>query len=176
MSALSDGTASPAVIRLSRLAVVASVAVFFTLVVFGNITDFGSNWQFVQHVLSMDTTFQSPNLMWRAITSEPLQLAAYFLIIGWQLSTAILLWWGVARLWTARRAGRAEYVRARDTAVVGLTAGFLLYGLGFLGIAAEWFAMWQSDIWNGQATAGIFIAYIGIALIYLCGPEDAAQG
>lgn len=176
MSSPADGTVSPAVIRLSRTAVVASVAFFFTLVAFGNITDFGSNWQFVQHVMSMDTTFQSPNLMWRAVTSEPLQLAAYWLIIIWQVVTAVLLWWGVGRMFKTRNAGRGTFARARNIAVVGLTAGFLLYGFGFLGVAAEWYAMWQSEIWNGQATASIFVAYIGIALIYLCGPEDAPQG
>lgn len=174
MPDLTDDIPSPAILRLSRTVVTASVAFFFSLVVFGNLTDFGSNWQFVQHVLSMDTTFQSPSLMWRAITSEGLQLAAYWLIIGWQGMTTVLLWLGVARMWKARNAGRGPFLRARNVAVLGLTAGLLLYGFGFLGVAGEWFAMWQSEIWNGQATAGIFIAYIGLALIWLCGPEDAA--
>ena len=33
--------------------------------------------------------------------------------------------------------------------------GHLLYIVGFLVVAGEWFAMWQSKIWNGQATADL---------------------
>ena len=45
---------------------------------------------------------------------------------------------------------------------------------GFLAVAGEWFAMWQSHTWNGQATAGIFVLLIGVALLHLCGPEADA--
>ena len=48
-------------IRLVKAVLVAAVALFFTLVAFGNVTDYGSNWLFVQHVLSMDTTFPDSN-------------------------------------------------------------------------------------------------------------------
>ena len=41
-------------------------------------------------------------------------------------------------------------------------------------VAGEWFAMWQSHTWNGQATAGIFVLLIGVALLHLCGPEADA--
>ena len=44
-------------VRLSKIAIVAVIALFFTVVAFGNITDYGTNWQLVQHVLSMDTRF-----------------------------------------------------------------------------------------------------------------------
>jgi predicted small integral membrane protein len=36
------------VIRYCKIAFVASVALFFTIVAFGNITDYGTNWQFVR--------------------------------------------------------------------------------------------------------------------------------
>jgi predicted small integral membrane protein len=44
-------------IRCSKILLVASVALFTTLVVFNNITDYGSNYAFVEHVLRMDTVF-----------------------------------------------------------------------------------------------------------------------
>lgn len=158
--------------RFSRIALTASVALFFTLVAFGNVTDFDSNWQFVRHVVAMDTTFQSPGLMWRAVTSETIQKAAYLGIIGWQIVTAILLWWGLARLVAARHADRIVFAKAKGIAVLGLTAGFMLYAVGFLAIAGEWFSMWQSPQWNGQTKAGIFLTFIGIALLHLCGAEE----
>lgn len=103
------------------------MALFFALVALGNITDYGSNFAFVQHVLAMDTTFKSPALMWRAIANPTLHHAAYILIIAWQVATAALLWLGVARLWQARTAPRRQFQAARGAAILGLTAGFLLY-------------------------------------------------
>ena len=121
--------------------------------------------------MSMDTTFQDPDLMWRAVTDPVLQHAAYGTIITWQALTALVLWIGVIRL-PAPPLPTAKFSRrARSVAIVGLTMGLLLYAIGFLVVAGEWFAMWQSHIWNGQATAGIFVLFIGLALLHLCGPE-----
>lgn len=158
-------------LRLSRIALVAGVAAFFTLVAFGNLTDYGANWQFVSHVLSMDTTFRDPALMWRAVTDPTLQRAVYGLIIAWQGATALVMWIGVARLLRALDAHPAEFAEARALAIAGLTMGLLLYSVGFLVVAGEWFAMWQSETWNGQRTAGIFVLLIGITLLHLCGSE-----
>ncbi|WP_029007912.1 DUF2165 family protein [Azospirillum halopraeferens] len=157
--------------RLSRIAVLAGVALFFTLVALGNITDYGSNFAFVQHVLTMDTTFRSPALMWRAIGSPALHHAAYLAIIAWQVLTAVLCWWGALRLWRVRRLEASIVEHAKRTGIAGLTAGFLLYAVGFIAIGGEWFAMWQSDTWNGQDTAAIFLTMVGIALLHLCGAE-----
>lgn len=159
--------------RLSRLSLVAAVALFFTLVAVGNIVDYGSNFAFVQHVLTMDTTFQSPALMGRAIREPWVHHAAYWLIIGWQVLTALLCWTGAWALWRARGSA-ADFAAAKGTAVAGLTAGFLLYAVGFVVVGGEWFAMWQSQIWNGQRTAHIFFTFIGIVLLYLSLPESEA--
>lgn len=159
-------------LRLSRIALTTAVAVFFTLIAFGNVTDYGTNFAFVQHVLSMDTIFPDSTLRWRAITDPPLHHLAYGLIIAWQGATAALLWLGVARLWAARGATAGDWNAARGPALLGLTAGMLLYGLGFLVIAGEWFAMWQSRQWNGQATAAIFLGFCGLVLLHLAREES----
>ena len=44
-------------VRCRKVVLVSAIARFFTLVAFGNVTNHQSNWQFVQHVLSMDPTF-----------------------------------------------------------------------------------------------------------------------
>src|SRR5262245_31846170 len=111
-------------VRLSRIATVAAVALFFLLVAIGNVTDYGSNFQFVRHVLSMDTTFNSPNLMWRAITAPALHHAAYVLIIAWEILTALLLLAGTVAMWRQRSASRAAFVASCRLAILGLTAGF----------------------------------------------------
>jgi predicted small integral membrane protein len=83
------------IIRLSKTATVAAIALFASLVAFGNITDYGTNWAFVQHVLSMDTVFPTTNIKYRAIDAPALQTAAYVLIIAGETITAILCWIGL---------------------------------------------------------------------------------
>src|SRR4051794_41903739 len=98
--------ASPVnVVRARKVTLVAAVALFFTCVAFGNITDYDSNWQFVQHVLSMDTTFPNSSLHWRAITDAAVQRAAYWLIIATQIATAGVLWVGTVAIFA--RVGEA---------------------------------------------------------------------
>ena len=161
-------------IRLVKAVLTATVALFFTLVAFGNITDYSSNWQFVQHVLSMDTTFPDSALHWRAITNPTLQSVSYWMIILWEAATALVLWVGVIRLLLSRSA--AAFANAKGPAVLGLAMGFVLYAVGFVDIGGEWFAMWQSHIWNGQATAFEFLTLISAVLIILLIPEPADIG
>ena len=50
-----------------KAVLVAFVGMYFTLVVFNNLTDYNSNYQFVSHVLAMDTVFPENQGMWRSI-------------------------------------------------------------------------------------------------------------
>jgi predicted small integral membrane protein len=151
--------------RVTKIVIVAVVATFFSIVAYTNIADFKTNHEFVRHVLSMDTTFGSPDLMWRAVEDPALQRAAYWLIIAWEGVTAILCWLGVAALSRAWSAPSADFDRARTFAIAGLLMGLVLYAFGFLVVASEWFAMWQSDKWNAQATAGMFTTVLIGALV-----------
>ena len=153
-------------LRLSKLSLVAATALFATLVVFNNLTDYGSNYQYVQHVLSMDTTFPGNNGMWRSITSPVLHHAAYVFIIAVEGIIAVLLWTGVLRLWRSR-GDAAAFRRAKGAAVWGLTGGVLLWFGGFMAVGGEWFLMWQSEVWNGQDEAAMFATIFALTLIYL---------
>jgi len=157
-------------IRLCKTALVATVALFFLLVAFGNLTDYGTNLAFVQHVLAMDTIFADSTLTWRAVTADWAQSLAYWLIIAWELATGLVLAWAAWRLFRARGAAR-RFNAARPLAVFGLTLGVLLYGLGFIVIGGEWFAMWQSPTWNGQDSAARFLVLIGLVFLALLHEE-----
>ncbi|MEU1401553.1 DUF2165 domain-containing protein [Streptomyces sp. NPDC005728] len=135
------------------------LALYIALVALGNITDFGTNQQFVRHVLAMDTTFKDDNLMWRAITSTALQDTAYVAIIVWE-SVAALVLIGGTYLWVRRDAARA-----RRFSTYGLLMLVLLFGAGFIAIGGEWFAMWQSKTWNGLDAATRVFLLSGVALI-----------
>ena len=56
-------------LRVVKIALVASIALFASLVAFGNVTDYDTNFEFVRHVLMMDTTFPHSGVRYRAISS-----------------------------------------------------------------------------------------------------------
>lgn len=161
-------------VRLCKAGLVGSIALFFSLVAYGNIADYDSNWQFVQHVLSMDTTFPHSGLHLRAIIDPTIQSAAYWLIIATETLVALLLWAGTVRLLAA--IGSRDFNRAKALAIGGLSLGFLLYAVGFISIGGEWFAMWQSAIWNGQQKAFGFIGMIAAVLIVVMLSDPMIEG
>jgi predicted small integral membrane protein len=146
-------------LSLAATLLTGAVALYIAFVAFGNITDFGTNQAFVQHVLAMDTTFKDDDLMWRAITSKGLQNAAYIAIIVWETVAALVLVYSTW-LWARR-----DDVRARSVSTYGLLMLLLLFGAGFIAIGGEWFSMWQSKTWNGLDAATRVIVFSGFVLI-----------
>ncbi|MGD0632202.1 MAG: DUF2165 domain-containing protein [Terracidiphilus sp.] len=161
--------------RVAKLLLVAGVALFYTLVVFNNLTDFDSNYQFVRHVLSMDSTFPGNHGLWRALPSPAIHLAFYWSIIAWEIATTILLWWGVVRLGRALRLAAIAFNAAKRVPVTALTLSLLMWLVAFLSVGGEWFLMWQSHTWNGQEAAFRMFAIVGMVLIIVLQPDTEGQ-
>lgn len=140
-------------IRLVKTAMVASTALFGLLVAYNNLVDYNSNYEFVRHTLSMDTTFPDNALKARAITSPALWSIAYWAIILAEAATGLVLAYGALRLTLALRAPAAVFAAAKPYVVIGVGLGFLLWFTGFMVVGGEWFLMWQSKTWNGQEPA-----------------------
>ncbi len=159
-------------LRFTQIGLVAAVALFATLVAFGNLTDYGTNFAFVQHVLRMDTIFPDATVGYRAIESAWVQHLAYALIIATEVLVALLCWAGAIRLWARRHEPPVLFRQAKGLAIVGLTLGCLLWFTGFITIGGEWFAMWMSSQWNGIASAFRFFVLFGFVLLYLVVRDD----
>ncbi len=159
-------------IRICKLLLLAGVAFFFTLVVFNNLTDFDSNYQFVRHVLMMDSTFPGNHGMWRAIREPWIHTAFYLGIIAWEIVNAALCWWGSVALLRALRGSRDEFQHAKQLGAIALTSGMLQWFVAFLCIGAEWFLMWQSKLWNGQDAAFRMFAAEALVLVLLLFPDE----
>ena len=157
--------------RLSKIVMVLALSAFAFLVTFNNITDYGSNFQFVQHVLSMDTTFDGNAAMYRAVTTPLLWTLGYWGIIAGEAITCLLLLMGGWRMIGQRSSAAADFDRSKGLVIAGATAGFLVWFLGFIVIGGEWFLMWQSPVWNGQDAAFRFCMIILAVLIYVTRPE-----
>ena len=162
-------------LRVAKILLVAAVAFFYTLVVFNNSTDYGSNYLFVHHVLLMDTTSPGNHGMWRAIHPPLVQTVFYDGIIGWETATMILTWVGVVQLVRAIRKPVAAFNSAKRFSIFALTLGMLLWFVAFIIVGGEWFLMWQSKLWNGQDAAFRMFAVIGIIFIVLVLPDTEAQ-
>jgi predicted small integral membrane protein len=162
--------------RIAKVLLVAALASYAFIVAYNNIVDYESNYQFVRHVLSMDTTFANNALMNRAITNESAWSAAYALIIGCEWLTCLLLVIGTLALAVRFRAPAALFNRAKVWAIAGLTVGFGLWFFGFLVVAGEYFAMWQSQTWNGQQAAFRLTMVILGVLIFISLPDGDSEG
>ncbi len=160
------------VMRASKAAAIAAIAFFASLVAFGNITDYQTNFNFVFHVFEMDTISPSATTEYRAIMNPLLQNGAYMLIIAAETLTAILCWVGAAQLFGALRSSAAEFNRSKGFAVSGLTLGFLVWQVGFMSVGGEWFGMWMSKQWDGVPDAFRFFVTILAVLIYVSLKDD----
>ena len=148
------------IVRLAKILMIAAVGAFAFMVTYDNIVDYGSNYEFVRHVLSMDTTFSGNALMDRAVTDARVWKGAYAAIIAAEGLTCVLLGVGALALLMRLRAPAAAFNRAKLWAVAGLTVGFGVWFFGFLVVAGEYWAMWQSRTWNGQEAAFRFTMVI----------------
>jgi predicted small integral membrane protein len=76
--------------RLAKSFLVLLIGLFALLVGVNNVLDYNSNFEFVRHVMAMDTTFANNALKGRAITDPALHHAAYALIIAAEIATGLL--------------------------------------------------------------------------------------
>jgi predicted small integral membrane protein len=115
----------------------------------------------------MDTTFPGNALMTRAVTSPVLLTIAYWSIILTEGVTGLLLALGAIRMLTNVNAPAARFETAKRFVAIGAGLGFMLWFTGFMVIGGEWFAMWQSQTWNGQEAAFRFYMTLLAVLIFV---------
>lgn len=159
--------------------IVAINALYILLVAIGNITDFGTNKEFVQHVLAMDTTNfggepgqgLDPDVMWRAVTNPTLQTIGYIGVIIWESLAAVVL--VAATVSWLRSAKSRSFDTPRRLSTIGLLMIIILFMGGFITVGGEWFQMWRSVSWNGldPAFRNSVLAAFGIVLCHLPSPQ-----
>jgi predicted small integral membrane protein len=162
-------------LRVAKMLLVFAVALFYAFVVFNNTTDYDSNYQFVRHVMMMDSTFPGNHGMWRAINTPALHTTFYVVIIAWEALAMLLCFGGGVKLAGALRGTAAAFHSAKGVAIIGLTVGLLQWLVAFLSVGGEWFLMWQSRNWNGQDAAFRMFTVVGIVLLFLAQPDIEEQ-
>ena len=158
--------------RLAKIVMCLALGLFCLLIAFDNVTNYSTNYLFVQHVLSMDTTLPGNSLKYRAITSPVLWQLAYAAIIAAESLAGLLFVVGAAALWRVRLAPAATFNHAKGNAIAGAALAFLIWFFGFMVVGGEWFAMWESPTWNGQEAAFRFYMAALAVLILLNQPDS----
>lgn len=163
------------ILRAAKTSLVFAIALFYSFVVLNNLTDYDSNFQFIRHVLMMDSTFPGNHGMWRAINGPAWHTLFYISIIAWECVTMILCWWGGLRLAISLKQNAKAFCQAKNVAIAGLTLSLLMWLVAFLSVGGEWFLMWQSKTWNGQEAAFRMFTVVGIVFALLVMPEAEEQ-
>jgi predicted small integral membrane protein len=135
-----------------KVALVCAYALFLTFAVLGNLAMSDLGFGAVQTAVGMQTTFQHPGVMWRAISNPAFIWMIFGAIVLAESLCAILCWAGATRMWKTR-SDAVAFRSAKSTALLGLGLAALLYFVGWLAIANEWFEMWQSQKLNVLADA-----------------------
>lgn len=154
-------------IRLTKTVLVGCLAGLLAIAALNNVLDYSSNFAFLTHVLTMDTTLRHELLMWRAVTSPVLHHGAYAVIVIWEGLAALLCTLGTIDLSRSITAPADRFYTAQKRAIVGLTASLVLWLGAFLAVGGEWFVMWQSTEWNGQDPAFRMFTVTLLTLMFL---------
>lgn len=157
-------------VRFVQIFVVACLALYATMVFLGNLIDYDSNYEFVKHVFAMDTTFPGNKLMWRAINNEVLVNLAYWGIILAEGAVAVLGWTATAKLCRLQNQAAEKFNQAKTIGFYAFMLAIAIWFIGFICIGSEWFAMWQSETWNGKQTAMDIVTVVGAFLIIYMHP------
>lgn len=141
-----------------KVFVVSIVALYFSFIVFNNLTDYETNHWCVKSVLGMEGV-RAQDVLWRAVQSPKVVSSAYAAIITTEATIALLCWSSALAMLVKRR--------GKTLALVGLAIAFGLFMFGFVVIAGEWFYMWQHPILSGmqQKAAVIALIMLGCMLI-----------
>ena len=159
------------ILRACKSIVCLLLSFFALLVCLNNVMDYGSNYAFVQHTLSMDTVFPDNTLKYRAIVDPFVWSLSYGLIIFVEFLTGALLLIGAIGLLKNIHSPLA-FTRAKNWVYLGCLAGFVLWFFGFIVVGGEWFCMWQSEKWNGVESAFRFVVLIMFTLLFTAMPES----
>jgi len=153
-------------IRLTKIAIGAVAGVFAITIGFNNVFDYGTNFDVVRHIVSMDMVPRS-SLSSRSIHSEIIFHFLYLLIIATQFLGGAIVLFGCWRLCIVLKAADEVFNQSKELVILGVAILFLLYLFGFMIIGGEWFQMWRAGAYNMQEPSFRFIVIFGVVMLFL---------
>lgn len=155
--------------RALKILMTGGLAVLCALIAIGNFSYPDLNERFVQHVLSMDT-IEGPIAV-HGVRSPLVWEIGFWSIVTGETLTAAFFVWGTVELSRARLCKARVFHEAKRFVYAGAGCAFLIWFVGFSAVGGEWFAMWQSHIWNGTPDAFRIFASILLISIFIAQPD-----
>ncbi|WP_133406492.1 DUF2165 family protein [Parashewanella tropica] len=159
--------------RFSKALTSGFVGVFCLIVGYNNVVDFNTNYQFIVHVLSMDSMepwFSGTQLFDRAISDHGLIIAAYWFIILSEILAGLVISLGVFFMFKGAKENKVTFIKGQGVFLLGATLAIFIWYFCFAVIGSEWFQMWASTE-NAQMKAYTFSAFILMVMIYVIIPS-----
>lgn len=162
--------------RYLKTTLVFFLAIFCLAVGLNNVIDYDVNFQFVRHILAMDTMhpwFNTDIAIKRSINSPSLQAFFYHLIIATELLAGLLAL--IASIFMLKNI-KHDHHFSKSKNIFLIAAGLMLalWYFGFNVIASNWFYMWANQ-YNASPTAYDFIIFIMITVLYIMRDEKLVK-
>jgi predicted small integral membrane protein len=159
-------------VRQCKIILLIGLAVFAFMVTFTNLSDNAETYEFIRHVMSMDTTFDDNDAIYRAVRAPMLWTIAYWLIVTGQGAVCLIYLLAAYRMIQALEAPAQEFQDSKALAMLATTVAFAVWFLAIMAIGSEWYLMWQSESWNGQSTSFRYYMTALAVLIVVMQPDS----
>ena len=113
-------------------------------------------------LIAMTDTFGNPLQNWRAITAPWAATAGLVLIMSMETLAGILGVVALAVMLANIRGGAADFAKGKAWMILACLCAILVWGVGFLVVAGDWFLAWQAK--NPQVQSGAMIYFLPCAL------------
>lgn len=154
-------------IRISKAILMLFISFFGLMLIYSNFADYATNYEYVAHILSMDTTRTGTKYGYRAITSPMAHHRIYWLIITLDVLFTALCIVGTYQLFKNLSNSSEEFHEAKKFSLVGLLIAIFIYYICFQVIGVEWFNMDESPHWNYKSWARDIVNFILPLMIYI---------
>ncbi|MBV4487387.1 DUF2165 domain-containing protein [Pseudomonas sp. SWRI153] len=154
-------------IRYSKVILMAYISFFGLLVMFQNFTDYQANYNYVAHVLSMDTTNASKNVMYRSIESPMIHHRIYWFILTMEVTYTVLCLIGAYQLYRHVDASAEAFHEAKKYSIMGILVAIFIYYVCLQTVGVEWFNMDTSQSWNAKDWSRHIVDFVFPVMIYI---------
>jgi predicted small integral membrane protein len=152
--------------RLALIVMALFPALWGLLGFLNDATDFnGTAANAVKPMIAMTGTYDNPWQNWRAITAPWAAPVALTLIMSTELVAGILGSIGLVSMLLRFRASAAEFARAKAFMILGCLGAVLVWGVGFMVVAGDWFLAWERSKDGTQLGAMVYFLPCALALI-----------
>jgi len=131
-------------LRFTKISMAALVAIWAFAGATFNVMHWSETTGAVAAATSM-STFEGGADNWRATTNPAIIVLGAVFIVAMKLLTGVLCLLGAAKMWAARKAAAADFVKSKELAIAGCGVAMILLFGGWIVAAETWFELWRSD-------------------------------